>query len=61
MEKSYEWLILKELSKHLKYDFLGAKRAVIIAADLIVEKEDKLIGILKKYKEAIDWSVEDLK
>ena len=63
MEKSSEGLILKELPKHLKYVFLGAKRAqpVIIAADLTVEKEKKLIGILRKYKEAIAWSVEDLK
>ena len=34
---------------------------VIIAIDLTVEKEQKLIGVLKKYKEAIAWSVEDLK
>ena len=41
VEKSYEGLIMKELPKHLKYAFLGAERAqlVIIAADLIVEKE----------------------
>ena len=62
-EKSYEGLILKQLAKHLKYPFLGAERAqpVIIAAGLIVEKEQKLIGVLRKYKEAIAWSVEDLK
>ena len=54
---------MKELPKHLKYAFLGAKRAqlVIIAANLTVEKEQKLIGILKKYKKVIAWSVEDLK
>ena len=63
VEKSYEGLILKELPKHLKYTFLGVERAqpVIIVADLIVEKEQKLIRILRKYKEAIAWSVEDLK
>ena len=62
-EKSYEGLILKELPKHLKYAFLGAKRAqpVIIAVGLTVEKEHKLIGILRKYKEDIAWSVEDFK
>ena len=55
MDKNYEGLILKELPKHLKYAFLGAKRAqlVIIAADLTIEKEHKLIRILRKYKEAI--------
>ena len=52
VEKSSEGLFMKELPKHLKYAFLGAKRAqlVIIAANLTVEKEQKLIGILKKYK-----------
>ena len=63
MEKNSEGLILKELPKHLKYAFLEAEREqlVIIAADLIVENEHKLIRILKKYNEAIAWSVEDLK
>ena len=63
VEKSYEGLILKELPKHLKYVFLGAERAqlVIIATDLTVEKEHKMIRILKKYKEVIAWSIEDLK
>ena len=55
VEKSSEGLILKELPKHLKEAFLGAERAqpVFIAADLTVEKEHKLIGILRKYKEVI--------
>ena len=54
---------MKELPKHLKYAFLGAKRAhpVIIVVGLTKENEKKLIRILKKYKEAIPWSVEDLK
>ena len=34
---------------------------MIIAADLTKEKEQKLLQILRKYKEAIAWSVEDLK
>ena len=47
----------------MEYAFLGAERAqlVIIVADLTVEKEHKLIKILRKYKEGIAWSVEDLK
>ena len=55
IEKSYEGLILKELPKHLKYAFLGVEisKPVIIATDLIGDKEMKLIGILIKYKEAI--------
>ena len=63
VEKSSEGLIMKELPKHLKYTFLGAKGAlpIIIATDLIKEKELKLLKIIIKYKEAIAWSVEDLK
>ena len=55
VEKSFEGLILKELPKHVKYAFLGVERAepIIIAANLTVEKEQKLIRILIKYKEVI--------
>ena len=54
---------MKELPKHLTYAFLGAKKSkpVIIVADLIEERELKQIKILRKYREAIAWSVEDLK
>ena len=47
----------------MKYAFLGTERSKpgIITADLTKEKEQKLIKILKKHKEAIAWSVEDLK
>ena len=63
VENFFEGLIMKELPKHLKYAFLGVKRSkpVIIATDLTEDKEQKLIEILKKYKEAIAWSVEELK
>ena len=63
VEKSSKGLIRKELPKHLKYAFLGAERAqaVIIAVDLTFEKEQKLIRVLRKYKEVIAWSVKDLK
>ena len=62
-KKKIEGLILKESPKHLKYAFLGSEKSkpVIIAADLAKEKEQKLLQILRKYKEAIAWSVEDLK
>ena len=55
LEKSTKGLILEELPKNLKYVFLGAERSkhVIIAFDLIEDKEHKLIEILRKYKEAI--------
>ena len=54
---------MKELLKHLKHAFLGAKKSklVIIAANLTEERKLKLIKILIKYKEEIAWSVEDLK
>ena len=55
VEKSSKGLILKELPKHLKYAFLGAERSkpMIIATNLIEDKEQKLIEILKKDKEVI--------
>ena len=54
---------MKELPKNLKYVFLGAERSkpIIIATNLTEDKEQKLIEILKKYKEAIVLSLEDLK
>ena len=63
VEKSYKGLVLKELPKHLKYAFLRAERAqpIIIAADLTKGNEQKLIRMLRTYKEAIAWSVEYLK
>ena len=62
-EKSSEGLILKELPKHLKYVFLSEEKSkpVIIAAYLIAEKEQKMVEIMRKHKEAIAWSIEDLK
>ena len=54
---------MKELPKHLKYDFLGSEKAklVIISAALNKLEEQKLLEILRDYKEAIAWLVEDLK
>ena len=54
---------MKELPKHPKYAFLEARKSkpVIILADLTEHKEHKLLEILKKYKEAIAWSIDDLK
>ena len=62
-EKSSEGLILKELPKHLKYVFLGEEKSkpVIIVEYLTVEKEQEVVEILKKHKEAISWLVEDVK
>ena len=61
--KSSEGLTLKELPEHLKYAFLQIEKGkpVIISAGLTRLEEKKLLETLRKYKEAIAWSIEDLK
>ena len=62
-ETSAKGLTLKELPSHLKYEFLEPekRKPVIISAALTEAEEQKLLVILRKYKEAIAWSIEDLK
>ena len=62
-ETSAKELILKELPSHLKYEFLEQekRKPVIISAALNEAEEQKLLEILRKYKEAIAWSIEDPK
>ena len=62
-ETRAEGLTLKELPGHLKYEFLEQenRKPVIISAALTEAEEQKLLVILRKYKEAISWSIEDLK
>ena len=54
---------MKELPSHLKYKFLEPekRKPFIISAALTEAEEHKLLEILRKYKEAIAWSIEDLK
>ena len=54
---------MKELPSHLKYEFLEPekRKPVIISAALTEAEEQKLLVILRKYKESIAWSIEDLK
>ena len=54
---------MKEFPSHLKYEFLEPeKRKPVIISDSLTEVEkQKLLVILRKYKEAIAWSIEDLK
>ena len=61
--KSSKGLILKELPEHLKYAFLQPEKGkpVIISAGLTRLEGEKLLETLIKYKEAIAWSLEDLK
>ena len=62
-ETSAEGLNLKELPSHLKYAFLEPEKGkpVIISAALTENEEQGLLLILRKHKEAIAWSIEDLK
>ena len=62
-ETSVEGLILKDLPSHLKYAFLEleGEKPVIISAALNENEEQQLLRILRNYKEAISWSIEDLK
>ena len=56
-------MIIKELLEHLKYVFLQPKTAkpIIISTGLIELEEQKLLEILKKYKKAVAWFIDDLK
>ena len=62
-ETSEEGLVLKELPSHLKYDYLESpkRKPVIISARLSDVEEQRLLKILKKHKESIAWSIEELK
>jgi hypothetical protein len=54
---------LKPLPDNLKYKFLGPIESlpVIIAADLAYAQEETLLDILREHKEAIDWTIKDIK
>ena len=62
-EISSKGLILKELPSHMKYAFLEPeqRKPVIISTELTENKEQRLLEILRKYKEAIAWPIEDIK
>jgi hypothetical protein len=53
---------LKPLPDSLKYKFLGPAESlpVIIASDLVDTQEEKLLDVLRKHKEAIGWTIEDI-
>ncbi|KAD7116941.1 hypothetical protein E3N88_04209 [Mikania micrantha] len=56
-------LELKELPNHLKYVYLGEKDTlpVIISNKLTNEQKKELLDTLKCYKEAIGWTIVDIK
>ena len=62
-ETSEEGLVLKELPSHLKYAYLELpkNKPIIISARLSDAEEQRLLEILRKHKESIAWSIEDLK
>ncbi|RDX71306.1 hypothetical protein CR513_49369, partial [Mucuna pruriens] len=53
---------LKPLPNHLKYAFLDSEQQlpVIIASNLLLEQEDKLLEVLRQHKKAIGWKLSDL-
>ncbi|XP_024965769.1 uncharacterized protein LOC112505966 [Cynara cardunculus var. scolymus] len=56
-------LKLKKLPEHLKYAYLGEgeKLLVIISSRLDSSEEKKLVSMLKQFKEAIGWTIADIK
>ncbi|CAH9105229.1 unnamed protein product [Cuscuta epithymum] len=54
---------LKPLPSHLKYAFMGSNETlpVIFSSELTPTQEDKLIRVLREYKEAIGWNIADIK
>ena len=57
------FLELKALPAHLKYVYLGEQKTlpVIIASHLNDGEEEDLKTILRKHKEAIGWTMTDIK
>ena len=53
----------KPLPSHLKYAYLGVESTlpVIISASLNVLEEEKLLRVLRDHKQALGWSLADLK
>ncbi|KAM1116282.1 hypothetical protein TB1_006282 [Malus domestica] len=56
-------LELKPLPSHLKYVFLGDDETLpfIISSTLTAQEENKLVRVLKEYKIAIRWTLDDIK
>jgi len=54
---------LKPLPDNLKYKFLGPRETfpVIIASNLLAAHEEKFLDVLREHKEAIGWTIEDIK
>ncbi|XP_024974703.1 uncharacterized protein LOC112512794 [Cynara cardunculus var. scolymus] len=63
--KKFQALVLelKELPDHLKYAYLGKDNTlpVIISNELSSEEEKRLVNVLEEHKEAIGWTIADIK
>ena len=53
----------KPLRSHLRYAYLGnaSTLPVIISASLTAIEEDKLLRVVRDHKDALGWSLADLK
>ncbi|RDX68488.1 hypothetical protein CR513_52519, partial [Mucuna pruriens] len=53
---------LKPFPNHLKYAYLDSEQQlpVIIANNLLLEQEEKLLKVLRQHKKAIGWKLSDL-
>src|ERR1044072_5131981 len=54
---------LKQLPSSLKYAFLeeGERKPVIISSTLTNLQEDKLLRVLRRFKSALGWTINDIK
>ena len=54
---------LKPLPNNLKYKFLGLAKSLpmITTSDLVDAQKEKLLDVLRDHKEAISWTIEDIK
>ena len=61
--KSSPPLDLKVFPKYLKYAYIGEQETlpIIIAANLTIGQEGNLMTILRKHREAISWTMTDIK
>ena len=56
-------LDLNPLPENMKYAFIGPSETlpVIIASDLSSPQEDALLNVLKEHREALGWTMADIK
>ena len=62
-QKKAPKLELKPLSERLKYAYLGEEQTyhIVISLTLSSDQESKLLSALKKHKNTIEWTLDDIK